>query len=75
MALPVSSSGVALAYKDFLDVLVADERDRPRAAEVERLGVQVAFTNTIMDSENAKAELARAVLSFITQERAAGRAR
>jgi LPPG:FO 2-phospho-L-lactate transferase len=69
--LPVSIAGVAQAYEDFLDALIADERDRPRAAEVEKLGVQVTFTNTIMDSENAKAELARAAVSAIVPARAA----
>lgn len=69
--LPVSITGVAQAYEDFLDVLVADERDRPHAAEVEKLGIQVTFTNAIMDSDNAKAELARAAVSAILPARAA----
>ena len=70
--LPVSIAGVAQAYEDFLDVLIADERDRPHAVAVEKLGIQVTFTNTIMDSDNAKAELARAALSAIIPARAAG---
>ena len=69
--LPVSIVGVAQAYEDFLDVLIADERDRPHAAEVEKLGMQVTFTNTIMDSDNAKAELARAAVSAVIPARAA----
>ncbi len=76
--LPVSSAGVAQAYMDFLDLLVADERDRSAPvpdpperqsesleAAIEKLGIRVAFTNTIMDSDNAKAELARAALSAV----------
>ena len=69
--LPVSIAGVAQAYEDFLDVLIADEHDRPHAAEVEELGIQVTFAATIMDSDNAKAELARAALSAIIPARAA----
>jgi LPPG:FO 2-phospho-L-lactate transferase len=69
--LPVSIAGVAQAYKDFLDALIADERDRPHTAEVEKLGIHVTFTNTIMDSDNAKAELARAAVAAIIPARAA----
>ena len=69
--MPVSIAGVAQAYEDFLDVLIADERDRPHAAEVEKLGIQVSFTNTIMDSDSAKAELARAAVSAIIPARTA----
>lgn len=72
--LPVSIAGVAQAYKDFLDILIADRRDRDQAAEVEKLGVQVSFTNTIMDSDDAKAELARTALSAV-MSRVAGTGR
>jgi LPPG:FO 2-phospho-L-lactate transferase len=61
--LPVSLAGVAGAYRDFLDVLIADERDRPQAAEVQKFGVPVIFTNTIMNSDEAKTALARAALA------------
>ena len=69
--MPVSIAGVAQAYQDFLDALIADERDRPHAADIEKLGIHVTFTNTIMDSDNAKAELARAAVSAIIPARAA----
>ncbi|MBZ5629198.1 MAG: 2-phospho-L-lactate transferase [Acidobacteriia bacterium] len=73
--LPVSIAGVAQAYQDFLDVLIADQRDRTYAGEVENSGVQVAFANTIMDSDPAKAELAGAALAAVMPARAAGRTR
>lgn len=60
--LEVSALGIAAAYRDFLDVLVMDDRDlslRPRA---ERLGLAVLCTNTIMKTEQDKSELARAAL-------------
>jgi LPPG:FO 2-phospho-L-lactate transferase len=63
--LPVSIAGVAQVYKEFLDILIADERDRAQAADAEKLGVQVSFTNTIMASNDAKAELARTALSAV----------
>jgi len=60
--LPVSMAGVAQAYSDFLDVLVADQRDASQAPEVERLGARVVLADTIMSSRAAKAELARVVV-------------
>ena len=60
--LPVSIVGVAQAYSAFLDVLVGDERDRGEAEAVERLGIRVHCTRTLMDSDMAKIELARAAL-------------
>ncbi|MBZ5569379.1 MAG: 2-phospho-L-lactate transferase [Acidobacteriia bacterium] len=70
--LAVSIAGVAQAYKDFLDVLIADQRDRRNAGEVEEFGVQVTLTNAIMDSGHAKADLARATLAAVMSARAAG---
>jgi LPPG:FO 2-phospho-L-lactate transferase len=61
--LPLSILGVAEAYCDFLDVLVADERDAAEAASVERRGIHVRLAQTIMDSEAAKADLARVTLA------------
>ncbi len=61
-ALPVSVAGVAQAYAEFLDVLVMDKRDAAQALEVERLGVKAVTAETIMNSDAAKAELARAAL-------------
>ena len=71
--LPVSILGVARAYNDFLDVLIADQRDRSHAAEVQGLGVDTTFTNTIMNSDEAKAELARQALDAARGARAARR--
>jgi LPPG:FO 2-phospho-L-lactate transferase len=70
--LPVSIDGVALAYKDFLDVLIADESDHWSAAGVEAYGVRVQFTDTIMNSDEAKEKLARATMAAVVPARAAG---
>ncbi len=60
--LPASIAGTAKAYADFLDVLIADERDAASAAEIEAMGIRVQCTATIMKSEAEKAALAEAAL-------------
>jgi LPPG:FO 2-phospho-L-lactate transferase len=74
-ALTASIAGVAEAYKDFLDLLVADERDRQHSADAEKLGVHLHFTNTIMNSVDAKTALARATLAAVNPAGVAGQAR
>ena len=69
--LPVSIAGVAQAYQDFLDVLIADVRDTRAAEELRQSGLRVHCTHTIMRSADEKAALARTVLSLISGESAA----
>ncbi len=57
-----SIAGVARAYADFLDVLVADERDAAAAPEVEAMGIRVHCAASIMKSEAGKSALAQAAL-------------
>jgi LPPG:FO 2-phospho-L-lactate transferase len=64
--LPVSLAGVAQAYQDFLDVLVADVRDAKAAEELQRSGFQVHCARTVMRSAEEKAALARNVLSLFS---------
>jgi LPPG:FO 2-phospho-L-lactate transferase len=66
--LPVSISGVAQAYADFLDVLVADNRDRSDADQLASTTLHVHCTNALMRSLTDRANLARAVLDFIKGE-------
>ena len=68
--LPVSIAGVAQAYGDFLDILIADRADSQAAAELERPGLRVHCTNTIMKTAEDKARLARTVLALLTAEKA-----
>ncbi len=56
--LPVSLAGIAQAYRDFLDVLIADESDRGTAVD----GPRVVFTNTIMNTQSDRVALAEAAL-------------
>lgn len=64
--LPVSIAGVAKAYEDFLDVLIADRQDVEAARQLNRPGLQVHCTNTIMKTADEKAKLARTVLALLT---------
>jgi LPPG:FO 2-phospho-L-lactate transferase len=66
--LEVSIAGVAEAYHDFLDVLVADERDAKTAEKLQRTGFRVHCTQTLMRDAESKASLARAVLSLIPKK-------
>jgi LPPG:FO 2-phospho-L-lactate transferase len=72
--LPVSYAGVAQAYEDFVDVVVADESDRTsltednivRSSDSGRSSIRVVFAKTIMSSDDAKTALARVALASIT---------
>ncbi len=61
--LPVSIAGVARCYADFLDLLIADERDSALGTPVE--GIAVRYTSTVMKSGADKTALARSVLGFL----------
>ncbi|MGH9603997.1 MAG: 2-phospho-L-lactate transferase [Terriglobales bacterium] len=60
-----SIAGVAKAYADFLDVLIADERDAAAAPEVEAMGIRVQLAATIMQSEADKRALAEAAVASV----------
>jgi LPPG:FO 2-phospho-L-lactate transferase len=62
-------AGVAKAYEDFLDVLIADSADQGEAAAVHSKTLRVLYTNTIMNSIDDKRELARFVLGACAEER------
>ena len=63
--LPGSAAGVARAYAAWLDVLVADERDRALAPEIEAAGPRAAMTDTLMTGRAAETALARHLLSLL----------
>ncbi len=62
----VSIAGVAKAYEDFLDILIADLRDAEAAQQITRPGLRVHCTNTIMRNSEDKAKLARTVLALLS---------
>lgn len=63
--LPVSASGVARAYADWLDVLIFDERDLALAPDIEHTGVRPVAAPTIMSGREAEVDLARRVLAVL----------
>jgi LPPG:FO 2-phospho-L-lactate transferase len=65
----VSPVGIAEAYRDFVDVVIADQQDQGIHSE----GVQFAFTNTLMKSDAEKVNLARFALASVTATRGAAR--
>jgi LPPG:FO 2-phospho-L-lactate transferase len=58
----VSAFGVAKFYSDFLDAIVIDSKDADQRRRIEKLGVKVSVTNTIMRSLEDKVALAHVVL-------------
>jgi len=66
--LPASIAGIAEAYHDFLDVLIADIQDAVPAEQLRRSGFTVHCTNTVIRTSNDKADLARTVLSLMRQK-------
>ena len=72
--LPVSIAGVIQTYEDILDLLIADLRDTQAARRLNRPGLRVHCTNTIMKTADDKAKLARTVLALLTAEAAMGSA-
>lgn len=62
LGLDVSAVGVARWYRDFLDVMVIDEKDAALVNAIEDLGIPTVVTDTIMRDSQTKAALARTVL-------------
>jgi len=66
LGLPCSIAGVAQAYEDFLDVLICDSRDSRAADSLQKNGLRVQCTQTVMRSAEDKAALARETLSHVS---------
>ena len=58
----VSAYSVAKLYADFLDTFILDAADSAEKDKIEKLGIEVKVTNTIMKSLEDKIQLARTVL-------------
>jgi LPPG:FO 2-phospho-L-lactate transferase len=65
LGVEVSAFGVAKLYVDFLDAFVIDDKDAAEKDRIERLGVKVKVTNTVMKSLEDKVALAKAVLGSV----------
>ncbi|MDX1813218.1 MAG: 2-phospho-L-lactate transferase [Candidatus Bathyarchaeia archaeon] len=58
----VSAYSVAKLYSDFLGTFILDVADSAERTEIEKLGIEVKVTNTLMKSLEDKIRLARTVL-------------
>jgi len=64
----VSAYSVAYLYRDFIDVFIMDQVDEAEKERVEKLGVEVITTNTIMKTMRDKVKLAKLVLTSLEKE-------
>ncbi len=62
LGVEVSSFGVATLYVDFLDTIVIDCLDKLEKSRIEKIGVKVIVTNTVMKNLDDKVALAKIVL-------------
>jgi LPPG:FO 2-phospho-L-lactate transferase len=68
---PVSIAGVAEFYHDFLDLLVVDVQDSQVANELQKSGMRVHCTQTLMRTQEERLALARTVLELALRPPAA----
>lgn len=64
LGVEVSAVGVAGLYRDLVAGYVMDERDAPRAAEVEALGLRVRAVDSLMRNPEVATDLARTALEL-----------
>ena len=62
LGLEVSAFSVAELYSDFIDGFVIDLVDASQKSRIEKLGINVSITNTLMKSLNDKVALAKVAL-------------
>ncbi len=62
LGMEVSAYSVAKLYSDFLDTYILDTADSAERNRIEKLGIEVKVTNTIMKSLEDKIDLAKTVL-------------
>ncbi|MGQ9460816.1 MAG: 2-phospho-L-lactate transferase [Candidatus Bathyarchaeaceae archaeon] len=65
LGLDVSAYAVASLYRDFLDAFVIDQADRTQKEQIEKLGLHVVVTDTIMKSLDDKIRLAKVTLGSV----------
>lgn len=69
LGLGASAAAVAELYRDFLDCFVLDIQDASRREEVERKGIKVILTQTIMSTAEARQDLAHTTLDGLSTAR------
>ncbi|CAN5750204.1 2-phospho-L-lactate transferase [soil metagenome] len=60
----VSATGVARVYDGLVDGMIVDRADASEQYGIERLGMEVLATDTVMKNQTDRARLAREVLEF-----------
>jgi len=65
LGLGASAAAVAELYRDFLDIFVLDREDAHLREEVERKGMKAVVTQTVMNSPQARQDLAQVVLEAL----------
>ncbi|MGH9845597.1 MAG: 2-phospho-L-lactate transferase [Blastocatellia bacterium] len=65
LGLEVSAAQVAKLFADFLDVFILDRQDEASAAEIEKMGLKVVVTNTVMSGLEQKMALAQVTLDAL----------
>ena len=64
MDMPVNNVSIAEFYRDFLDGLVIDNKDEHETGEIEKLGIRVKTTGTLMNSIRDRIALAETTIRF-----------
>lgn len=64
VGIEVSARGVAANYSDWIDAIVIDDRDAELGPAIEKLGLRVDITDTIMVDREAAKRLAERTLSL-----------
>ncbi len=66
LGMEVSALQIAKLYEDIADVFVLDQRDEVLRPEVEKLGLQVVVTDTVMRDADKKRQLAETILTVLS---------
>jgi LPPG:FO 2-phospho-L-lactate transferase len=64
LGMDVSAYSIAEHYKGILDGLIIDQQDADQHAAIEKLGIRVGITNTVMKTLDDKKALAEFTLAF-----------
>jgi len=62
LGLEVSAYSVANLYRDFIDTFIIDNMDRDEKGRIEKLGLKVVATNTVMKTIQDKIRLAKTAI-------------
>jgi LPPG:FO 2-phospho-L-lactate transferase len=65
LGMEVSARQVAELYSDFLDIFILDRQDEAARSEIERLGLKVIVTETVMSDADKKLSLAKTTLAAL----------